>query len=108
MRAAACFNAHDALRRQGLCAGQDELILPGVDVVGNHIDFISIPELLAQCLDQRRLARTDRPPNPDTERTVMCRSRSAEGALFALNSLHDRNNLVYWVSWAMEASSTMK
>src|SRR5258705_13169754 len=105
MRAAACLNAHDALCRERLRAGQDELVFLGVNVVGYHIDVVEIPEMLAKRLYKRRLARADRAPDPDAERPVMCGSGPVgEKGLFAFNRLHDRNSLVYWVPCAMEAS----
>src|SRR5580692_11044608 len=52
-----------AVCRQRLRAGQDELIFLCVDVVGNYIDVVEIPEMLAQRLYERRLTRANRAPD---------------------------------------------
>ena len=83
----------DAFRRQRARAGQELRILPGVDVVGDHREVVAVAQALAQRIDQRRLAGADRPPDAHAQRSVR------RGA-------HERNSLVYWVSWRIEHQST--
>src|SRR5262249_53349206 len=106
MRTATSLDAHDALRRQRLGTRQNELIFPRVNVVRNYIEVIVVPESLAQRLNQRRFSRADRTADSDAQRTVM-RGAYADLRLRAGSKSHERNSLVYCVSCAMEARSTM-
>ena len=65
MRAAAGLDADDALQRQHLAAGQELGVLARVDVVGDDGQVELRPEVAAQPLDQRRLARADRPADAE-------------------------------------------
>src|SRR5580704_11768121 len=100
VRTAPGFHSHNALRRQCLHTGKDELILLCVDVIRNHVNVVCVAEALAERFNQSRFARPDRSPNTDTQRM---------GLGLATRSIsHERNNLVYWVSCNAEARSTMK
>src|SRR5262249_25285042 len=101
-------NAHDAPRRKSLRPCENELILFGVNVVCDHIYLVIFPKMLAQCLDKRCLARSDRPSDSNSERAMIRRSR-AIATVWALvdDCSHDRNNLVYSVSCHMEDNSTI-
>jgi hypothetical protein len=48
VRTAACFHAHDSLCRQGFGACKNELVFLRIDVVGNHVDVVVVPEPLAK------------------------------------------------------------
>ena len=91
MRAAAGLDADDALRRQRAGAGQELGILLGVDVVGDDGDVVAVAHVLAEAIDQRRLAGADRPADADAKRSVG-------------GGVHERNSLVYWVSCAWSTS----
>ena len=67
VRAAAGLDADDALQRQHLAAGQELGVLAGVDVVGDDGQVDLGPERPAEPLDQRRLARADRPADAEGE-----------------------------------------
>ena len=77
VRAAARLDADDALLRQRPAARQELRVLLGVDVVGHHRDVVAVTQALAQCIDQRGLARADGAGDADAER---------------LQARHDRNN----------------
>src|SRR5712671_1880550 len=89
MRAAAGLDAANPLGRQGAAAREEFGVLAGVDVVGDGGDLVPTAHPFAQPIHQRRLARSDRTADPDPQRTA-----------------HERKSLVYWVSWAIDASST--
>src|SRR5580704_18086865 len=91
VRTSAGLDAADPLGRQGAAAGQEFGILAGVDVVGDRGNLIPAAHPLAQPVHQRGLARSDRTADPEPQRIG-----------------HERNSLVYWVSCAIEASSTAK
>src|SRR5690606_6072848 len=91
MRAAARLHPLDALGRQGPRAGQDELVLLGVDVVRHDDQVVALPHRLAEHLDQGRLAGADGAADADAERAMG----------------HERNSLVYWVSWSIEQRSSI-
>src|SRR4029077_15016628 len=99
MRTAACLDPHNAFRRQSLRACENELVFLRVNIVGNHVNVVVVPKPLAQGFNQRGFARTNRAADPDAQ-------RSGLGVCITIKS-HERNNLVYWVSCAMEARSTM-
>jgi hypothetical protein len=90
VRAAAGLDAHDALRRQRAGAGQEFRVLARVDVVGDDGDVVRAAQAAAQPLGQRGLAGAHRAADADPERSVA----------------HERNSLVYWVSWRMERRSS--
>src|SRR5262249_51367857 len=77
----------------------------GVDVVRDDVDVVIVPELLAKCFNKCRLARTDGPSDSDAEGAVI--GILAKPGSCACELAHDRNNLVYCVSCAMDAKSTM-
>src|SRR6516165_11124749 len=106
MRAPTCLNAHNTLRRQRLRARKNELVLLGVNVVGDHVDVVDVPEPLAQGFSKGGLAGADRSTDPDAQRAV--RSCANAGLKIWHNSIsHERKSLVYCVSCAMEARSSM-
>src|SRR5262245_792548 len=90
MRATAGLDTHDPLGRQGLRPRENELVFLRIDVVGDYVDVVVVPEPLAQRLKKRRFARAHRAADPDAQR-----------------SGHERNSLVYCVSCCMEARSSM-
>src|SRR5262249_46845800 len=106
MRTAARLDAHDAFGRQRFRARENELVFFRVDVVGDHINVVSVAETLAQHFDERRLSRADRAADPNAQRAVMARAQAVL-RVCAGNHGHERNSLVYCVSCAIEASSTM-
>ena len=97
VRAAAGLDTGDALRRKRAGADQVLSVPLGVDVVGDGGDLIAFAQMLAQRIHQRGLARPDRAADADTQ-----------GTMWAFHRGHDRNNLVYWVSWRMLAISARK
>src|SRR5262249_17337775 len=99
MRTATCLDADNALRSQRLRACENELVFFRVNVVGDRVNVVVVPEPLAQGFNQRRFARSDRAADPDTQRAGL--------RVWAINKSHERNNLLYCVSCAMEARSTM-
>jgi len=76
MRAAAGLDAHAALGRQGARPDQNARVLLGVDVVGDGGDVERVVETLAELLNERRLARADRPADADPERFFGAVTRS--------------------------------
>src|SRR5262249_50703001 len=99
VRAAARFDAHDALGRQRPGARQDQLVFLRVDIVRDDVDVVVVAETLAERFDERGLAGTNRTTDPDPQwvRTgVLDRHRS-----------HERNSRVYWVSCSIDATSTI-
>src|SRR5262245_13685179 len=105
MRTSARLHSHDAFRWQRLRSRQNELVFLGVDIVGDDVVVVIVPEPLAQRFNKCGLARTDRPSDSDAEWAVI--GFLAEPDRFARELCHDRNNLVYCVSCAMDAKSTM-
>src|SRR5262249_17798967 len=80
-----------------------KLILLGINIVGDHIDVVVVPQPFAQCFDQGCFSRADRTADPDAQRAVIGSvSRDRIG-----DRRHERKILVYCVSCAMDASSTM-
>lgn len=67
VRAAARFDADNAIRRQRLHAHQRFRIFGRVDVIGDDGDGIVLAHRLAQLLRQRRLAGTDRATDPNAQ-----------------------------------------
>src|SRR5215472_13904349 len=106
MRTTACLDAHDALCGQHLCARENELVFLRVNIVGNHVYVVAVPQPLAQRFNKRRFARADRAADPNAQRAVMDCPHAGLG-VWANNKSHERNSLVYCVSCAMEARSTM-
>src|SRR5580704_4066015 len=106
MRAAACLDAHNALRRQRLRTCENELVFLRVNIVGNHVNVVVVPEPLAQRFNKRRFARANRAADPDAQRAVMTCAYAGLG-VWVGNKNHERNSLVYCVSCAMDARSTM-
>src|SRR5215475_5592025 len=106
MRAAACLDAHNPLRRKRLRAGENELIFLRVNVVCNYIDFVVVAKPLAQRFNQRRFARANRAADPDAQGAAMVCTYVALGIL-AGHKGHERNSLVYCVSCSIEARSVM-
>src|SRR6185437_2371836 len=95
VRAAAGLDAHDALRRQRTGAGQELGVLLGIDIVGNGRDFVAAAQMPAQRIHQRGLAGAHGSADADAQRAVR-------------RACHERNSLVYWVSWRSEAMSARK
>src|SRR5690606_23764823 len=83
VRAAAGFDADDALRRQRLVPHQELRVLLGVDVVGDRRDVVAPAQRAAQRQHQCGLAGADGPADAHPER-------------------HDRKSLEYWVSWCVD------
>src|SRR5262245_38256144 len=104
MWTATCLDAHNALRSQRLRARENELIFFCVNVVGNHVNLVAIPEPFAQGLNKGRFARADRAADSDPQWPM---TTPACADLGPSDNSHDRNNLVYCVSCPMEARSTM-
>src|ERR1700737_830755 len=92
--APAGLDAADPVGRQRAAPGQKLGILAGIDVIGDRGDLPAFAHPLAQPIHQRSFARSDRTADPDPRRIPVCLCG------------HERNSLVYWVSGAMEASST--
>ena len=67
MRAAAGFDTQHAIGRKRTLANKELGVLARVDVVGDHGQVEGRPEGAAQLLDQRRLARPDRPAHAQRE-----------------------------------------
>lgn len=65
--AAAGLHAADAFRGQRGGAGQDALVLEGVDVVGDDGEVVTVAQLAAQHFKQRGLAAADRAADADFE-----------------------------------------
>src|SRR3989442_11603893 len=106
MRTAACLDAHNALRRQRLSTREDELVFLCIDVVGNDVDLVVLPEALTERFDQRGFPRANRSADPDPQWTVTsCLWTGLERC--ASGDSHERNSLVYCVSCSMDARSTM-
>ena len=100
VRTAAGLDAeHDAFRLQRAGAGKEFRVLLGVDVVGDRRDFPIVAHALAQRVGQRGLAGPDGAADADAERAGVALFDSGESA-------HERNSLVYWVSWIIEVQST--
>jgi colanic acid/amylovoran biosynthesis protein len=72
VRATAGLDAHDALRGERARAGQELRVLLGIDVVGHDRDLVLRAHVLAQAIDQGRLARADGPADADAERVARC------------------------------------
>src|SRR5215472_3148421 len=108
MRTASRLNAHYALRRQSLCPSQKELIFLRVNIVGDHKNVVDVTEPLAERFNKGRLARANRTANPDTQRSSVAGAQKMSLRVWATIIDHERNNLVYWVSCAIDARSTMK
>src|SRR6516165_3896303 len=106
MRTAARLDAHNALRGQRLRACENELVFPRVNVVGNHVNVVVVPEPLAERFNKRRFAGANRTPDPNAQRAVMTCTYTGLG-IWVGNNCHERNSLVYCVSCAIEARSTM-
>src|SRR5262245_51127438 len=94
------LDAHDPLGGEGVGPGENELVLLGVDVVGDDVQVVGFSQAPAQGLDQGGLARADRPTDPHAQGPARRLRENGDG--------HDRNSLVYWASWAIEERSTMK
>jgi hypothetical protein len=92
MRAAPGLDAGDAFWRQRARAGEELRILSGVNVVGDHREVVAVAQPLAQRVDQRRLAGANRPADAHAQRSMW-------------RAAHERNSLVYWVSWRIEHQS---
>src|SRR5262245_53744286 len=103
MRTSARLHSHDAFRWQRLHTRQNELLLLGGDVVRDYVDVVIVAELLATCFNKCRRARTDGPSDSDAEGAVI--GILAKPGRCACELAHDRNNLVYCVSCAMDAKS---
>src|SRR5262245_26485895 len=71
VRTAAGLDAHDTLRGQRLSTCENELVFLGVNVVGNDVDVVVVPEPLAQCFNERCLSRANGATNTDAQRAVM-------------------------------------
>ena len=109
MRAAAGLDADDAIGRQRLAAHEKLHVLAREDVVGDDAEPIALAHRLAQRVDERGLARTDRSADADANGLVCHRlainTLTAELAEFAENDflcdlcvlcgerscVHDRN-----------------
>jgi hypothetical protein len=70
VRAAARLDPDDTLGQQRARSRQELGVLLGVDVVGNYRELEPLAHPLAQAVDQRRLAGTDRTADADTQRTM--------------------------------------
>src|SRR5262245_4879851 len=92
VRASAGLDADNAILGQGLGTGQDQRVLAGVYVVRHHCQREAAAHGVAEHLGQGGLARTDRPADPDAQRSV--------GA-------HVRKIREGWVSCRIEAISDM-
>ena len=85
MRAATGLDPDDALGRQGAGTGQELGILAGVDVIGDDGNGVTVAHGLAERVGERGLAGADRPADADPQRAMG-------------GCVHERNNLVCWVS----------
>src|SRR2546422_7776078 len=99
MGTTACLDTHNALPRQRFRSCENELVFLRVNIIGNHVNVVGLPEPLTQSLNKRRFARANRAADSDAHRAGL--------GVWAGNKVHDRHNLVYCVSCAMEARSTM-
>src|SRR5579864_1630777 len=93
MRTTARLDSHNALRWQRLGACENELVFLRINVVRDHVNVAVVAKQLAQSFNQRRFPRANRAADAYPQRAGL--------------KCHDRNNLVYCVSCAMEARSTM-
>src|SRR5262249_46719427 len=76
------------------------------DVISDHVDIVNLSQSLAQRLDKGCFTRPDWATNANAQGAVIMRPRVDRSIQFD-QSGHDRNNLVYCVSWAIEARSTI-
>ena len=67
VRAAAGLDAADPLGGSAPRAHEELGVLVGVDVVGDDREAVAIAQPLAQPVEQRRLARSDRPADADCD-----------------------------------------
>src|SRR6185503_14091696 len=74
VRAAAGLHADDAVGGQRLAADEKLHVLAREDVVGEDPEAIAVAHRLAQGIDERRLAGSNRPADPDSE-GCLCHGR---------------------------------
>src|SRR5215467_9416594 len=89
MRTAACLDAHNTLRRQRLSTCENELVFLRINVVGNDVDVVVLPEPLAQRLNERGFARPNRAADADAQRAVMT-CAYAGWAVYGSDKSHER------------------
>ena len=100
MRTSTGFHSLNSLCRQGTGARLDQLILFGINIICDYDDFVCVTHRLTQMFHQGRFPRSYGSADSHTKWSVVYQRR-----IGFLHWIHDRNNLVYWVSWAMDIRS---
>jgi hypothetical protein len=79
MRAAAGFDTHDSVSRQGAGVDQQSLVFFRVNVICNYNEVVSVPHRFAKHFDQGRFPGPDRTADSDAQRRIWFRAFHVTG-----------------------------